>query len=162
MIEEKVKVRRAAMEDVRPWLELAREVETLFGPMAEEPAFQQALRDAVTSGSAFCTDGSQDAGAPILQGGIVISTEANEIVWLAVSGNSRGRGMGRALVAFALDRLSADKPVIVQTFADSVPEGVAARRLYAAFGFADHQEAGPNPAGIPTVLMKRPATAEAE
>jgi len=46
---------------------------------------------------------------------------------------------------------------ILQAFYLSVPEGTAARRLYLESGFADLKDGGPNPAGIPTVIMELPA-----
>ncbi|MBN2427479.1 MAG: GNAT family N-acetyltransferase [Deltaproteobacteria bacterium] len=147
-------VRRADLNDVAAWLALAREVEYLFGPMADESPFQEALRQAITTRTAFCIGSEKDDHDPALMGGIVISKEANEIAWLAVTARCRGKGYGRALLQFALSRLKPHESISVQTFDASVPAGSAARKLYLDLGFCDDRKGPLNPAGIPTVIMK--------
>ena len=88
-------------------------------------------------------------------GGIVISKETNEIVWLAVAQHSRGRKIGTALLSEALKHFDHTKPITVTTFDKSVEAGTSARRLYESFHFRDCLEAGSNPAGIPIVTMSR-------
>lgn len=144
--------------DFAAWLSLAREVEPLFGPMADEPAFQEAIREAISQKRAFCIRSDPAEKDAYLQGGVVIAEETNEIAWLAVTQRCRGKGCGRQLLAFAISRLNSQQNILVQTFAPSVIEGTAARRLYLATGFTDREAAGPNPAGIPTVIMQLPAT----
>ena len=146
------------LSDFTAWLSLAREVEPLFGPMADEAPFQEAIRDAITAKRAFCIRSSTDEKNTSLGGGVVIADETNEIVWLAVAERCRGMGFGRQLLKFAISRLNPQKSIFVQTFDQSVPEGTAARRLYLASGFVDLKDGGPNPAGIPTVIMQLPAT----
>lgn len=144
----------AAAPDYTPWLDLAREVEPLFGPMADDPGFQDALKQAISEKTAFCVRTGTNGREPALKGGIVISREANEILWVAVSQAFRGKGAGKALLAFAMEELDRTTPIRVQTFDGSTPEGRAARALYKDFGFSDHEDGGPNPAGIPTVIMQ--------
>jgi len=139
------------LEDMPGWMELAREVEPLFGPMAGDPGFQAGLRQAILEQRAFCI---REAGSK-LAGGVVIATAENEIAWLAVNQGMRGRGLGEALLKRALAGLRPEAPVWVTTFAPSVPAGMPARALYLKFSFKDAQEAGVNPAGIPIVVMRR-------
>mgnify|MGYP001210771667 FL=1 len=146
------------LSDFAAWISLAREVEPLFGPMADEAPFQEAIRDAISEKRAFCIRASADEKDASLSGGVVISEEANEIVWLAVAERCRGMGFGRQLLKFAINRLNPHKSIFVQTFDQSVPEGTAARHLYLESGFTDLKDGGPNPAGIPTVIMQLPAT----
>lgn len=141
------------LDDYEAWISLAREIEFLFGPMADEEVFQQALKQAISENRAFCI--RQKVGNNIsLKGGIVISKDANEIVWLAVSGKYRRTGLGRQLLDFAIGKLNLKDTIFVQTFDKSIPEGLAARRLYLDKGFIDLKDGGLNPAGIPTVIMK--------
>lgn len=146
------------LSDFTAWISLAREVEPLFGPMADEPLFQEAIKEAIAEKRTFCIRASADEKDASLSGGVVIAEEANEIIWLAVAGRCRGMGFGRQLLKFAISRLNPQKNIFVQTFDQSVPEGTAARRLYLESGFADLKDGGPNPAGIPTVIMQLPAT----
>lgn len=140
--------------DFNAWISLAREVEPLFGPMADELNFQEALRQAISLDTAFCIYSDPNGGNKDLIGGVVISKETNEIVWLAVSQQYRGKGCGRKLIEFAVSRLNPLENMFVQTFDKSVPEGKSARNLYLDFGFTDFKDGGLNPAGVPTVIMQ--------
>lgn len=152
-------VQEATLSEFDAWIALAREVEPLFGPMADEAPFRDALTQAITDGTAFSIGhGGHDREPQALAGGVVIAPQTNEIAWLAVSAASRGKGYGKALLEVAVGRLNNREPMRVQTFDASVPEGRAARKLYEGFGFSDLREEGMNPAGLPTVTMERPAS----
>ncbi len=142
------------ISDFDDWLSLSREVEPLFGPMADESGFQQALKQAISLNSAFCVRAESDETNKKLLGGVVISKESNEIAWLAVSQRYQGYGYGRKLIEYALNELNTKEKIFVQTFRESVPEGQPARKLYMEFGFTDIKDGGLNPAGIPTVIMQ--------
>lgn len=150
-----MKTQVAAQDDFEGWLELARQVEFLFGPMVGEESFRQGLRHAIDNGHALCIRQDDSGPGSPLCGGIVISHEENRIEWLAVTEEHRGRGFGRGLLQSAVDALDTSREMSVQTFAPGIPEGVAARRLYLSFGFRDHAATGPTPAGIPTIVMIR-------
>ncbi len=145
-----MRVEYSEADDFEAWLALAREVEPLFGPMADDAGFQAGLKMAIEGRTAFCIRSEEG-----LKGGIVIAKESNEIAWLAVSRQYRQRGCGRELLSHAISQLDQQKSILVQTFAEAVPAGASARKLYAAFGFADLKEGGLNPAGVPTVIMRR-------
>ncbi|MBN1542831.1 GNAT family N-acetyltransferase [candidate division KSB1 bacterium] len=147
-------VRPATPSDYSSWIVLAREVEEFFGPMADEHSFQQGFREAISQKTAFCVALPDMAEDESLDGGIVIAPDTNEIVWLAVAKRCRGRGIGEALLVFALDRLDRRRDIHVQTFDPVVTAGTAARNLYRRLGFVDDRPAGLNPAGIPTVIMR--------
>jgi GNAT superfamily N-acetyltransferase len=117
-------------EDFDGWLSLAMEVEPLFGPMAHERAFQEALRQAISENRAFCIRSDQSKKEDRLKGGIIISRESNEIAWFAVSKKYRGMGFGKQLLEFAIGQLNPQESIVVETFDASVPEGKAARKLY--------------------------------
>lgn len=151
----------ATASDFDVWIALAREVEHLFGPMADEVSFRDALRQAISDGTAFCIRSENNEKDRILKGGIVISRESNEIVWFAVSGISRERGCGKALLKFAINQLNKRKSIFVQTFDSTVSEGLAARKLFGNFGFVDHEKGEVNPAGVPTVIMQLHRSQEA-
>lgn len=144
----------AALTDFDAWTALAREVEHLFGPMADDASFQKALRQAIAQKTAFCIRANLEESDHALKGGIVISKESNEIAWLVVSDRHRGKGYGRKLLKFAVDKLNHQESIFVQTFDESNSEGKAARKLYSDFGFVDYKDGGLNPAGIPTVIMR--------
>ena len=117
-------------------------------------SFQTALRQAISNKTAFCIRSKNSDRDQVLKGGIVISKELNEILWFAVSGIYRGKGLGKALLEFAISKLNQQKSIVVQTFDESVSEGKAARQLYYNAGFTDFQKGTLNPAGLPTVIMQ--------
>ena len=149
-----MKVEYAELTDYDAWIALAREVEPLFGPMADEAPFQEAIKQAIVQKTAFCIRSDPDDKGAALKGSIVISQELNEILWFAVSERYRGKGYGRGLLDFAVSKLNHGKGIFVQTFDASSPEGRAARKLYLDFGFTDYKDGGLNPAGISTVIMQ--------
>ncbi|MEN6622132.1 MAG: GNAT family N-acetyltransferase [Smithella sp.] len=142
-------VRLTTMNDFPEWLKLAREVEPLFGPMADEPEFLFGLRLVILEGNAFCFAEKKEN----FFGGIVISKGTNEIVWLAVVKHSRGCKIGTALLSEAIKHLDHTNPIMVRTFDKAAEAGIPARRLYKSFGFCDSFDAGLNSVGIPTVIM---------
>lgn len=150
-----VEVGDAREDELPSWLALAREVEPLFGPMADDPGFAAALREAVRAHAALSVRVEVGAGSTF-GGGLVISPAENEVVWLAVAEAHRGLGLGRLLLVAALARLDPAREVRVQTFDGAVAAGQAARRLYQGCGFVDVRAAGKNPAGVDTVIMSRP------
>ncbi|MBI9083260.1 MAG: GNAT family N-acetyltransferase [Desulfobacterales bacterium] len=145
----------ATSENFPGWLELAGEVEALFGPMVEDADFHQGLRSAIEEERAFCIREAPETPGSRLCGGIVILTWAREIAWFAVRKDCRGQGFGKALLAHAISRFEAGADICVQTFDSTVEEGRPARSLYRAFGFVDHKRCAPNSAGLPTVVMVR-------
>ena len=145
----------SSSDDLEGWLALAREVEPLFGPMVHDPAFREALRQAIANRHAFCIRSGPESPHPSLKGGVIISPDTNEIAWLAVASHERGQGFGWHLLEVAIGQLDPRKSIRVQTFAESVPEGRAARRLYSRLGFVHHQDGGLNPAGVPTAILQR-------
>lgn len=145
----------STLEDFPQWLRLAKEVEPLFGPMVEDAGFREGLRQAILDGNAFCIRTVADENEQVLQGGIIISREANDILWFAVEEKSRGQGIGEVLLKEVIEYLDQSRPITVTTFDGSVEAGFPARRLYQMFGFSDFRSGGMNPAGIPTVVMVR-------
>ena len=137
--------------DIVDWLELVREVEPLFGPMIGMVGFQEHLARVVNEGRAFGI--RNDRGA--LCGVAVVSFENNEIEWLAVASRDQQNGFGEKLLQYAINMLDGQRPIAVQTFAEGVPGGAGARQLYRKCGFQEFEPAGLNPAGLPTVILRR-------
>lgn len=144
-------VEAAVVADFSEWLELAREVEPMFGPMAEDDGFKAALLQVIENGEGFRLRSADG----FFQGAIAICRDLNSIEWLAVAKQGRGCGCGRKLLERALAELAHDRPIVVQTFAKSVEEGAAARNLYERFGFWEEEDGGLNPAGVATVMMRK-------
>ncbi len=100
-------VEPVTLSDIASWLVLAQEVEPLLGPMVTDKSFPSAMRQIIAE---------KNGDPKPLCGIIAILPENNEITWLSVANQERGKGYGSELLTY---------------------------------------EAGINPAGIPTIIMKR-------
>ncbi len=143
-------LRYVTVEDFDQWLEMAKEVEPLFGDMVGVADFEAGIKACIADSSALCVTQADDDVAGI----IAFSKETNEILWLAVKNKYRKKGYGYDLVEAAIQHLDTDKPIYVQTFAAHVDAGLAARKLYLHFGFKDDKDGGKNPAGVDTTIMR--------
>ena len=135
-------------QDYAIWIELAREVEPLFGPMAESVEFQEGIRDCIENNNAFGIHSNNH-----LAGIIAIDRQHNEILWLAVGEKYRGNKYGDLLVKKAIEELEGNRDIYVQTFSKEIEKGKSARIIYEQNGFVDLKSAGKNPANIETVIM---------
>jgi GNAT superfamily N-acetyltransferase len=147
-----VRIKGAQCRDIRSWLDLAAEVEPLFGAILDDPAFHVALLRNIERGTAYCVrEGDGPPGAPLL-GGLLFSPRRpdrpdDRIGWLAVAGRARRRGVGRRLVAHAIGLLTPPAVLTVVTFAEEVEAGRPARRFYERLGFDPAEPLAPGPEG---------------
>src|SRR4051794_9343674 len=121
--ENRMEIVRAGYRDVRSWLDLAAEVEPLFGPMLDDPGFYQALLRNIERGTAFCVrEGGGPPGTPLL-GAMLFSLARPErpedrIVWLAVAERGRRRGIGTLLGEHACGLVASPGVLSVVTFGE--------------------------------------------
>jgi len=136
--ESRMQIVNARIDDVASWLDIAREVEPLFGRM---PDFQSTLVRKINQGAAICARCWDEENRDQLAGGALLGGAPPDcwIRWLAVRRSARHQGIGSALVAEALRRFLPPCRVSVHTFGEENPEGRPARRLYERFGFQPGQ-----------------------
>jgi len=151
-----MRVHIAHPDDIPGWLQLAAEVEPLFGPMAHDPVFYRALRKNIERSTAFCVrEGDGPPGSPLM-GGLLFSPHPPHYVigWLAVAERWRGHGVGHRLIDHALDLVQIPADIAVTTFAEGIQGGETARRLYHRIGLRPAESGPTNPAGIPTQVYR--------
>lgn len=140
-------VTEAIESDIPPWLNLAKQVEHLFGPMIDQ-GFDRAIRSNISRGSAFCV---RSGTAPdILAGGLLFdyrNPPHYELSWMAVETTLRGKGIGRLLLQHAIAKTIPPCTVEVITFGPDHPGGEAARRFYESLGFRPGPRRNPGPDG---------------
>ena len=144
-----MKVQIATRADIPGWLELASEVEFLFGPMVDQPDFQSALRKNIDRESAYCVrEQNRSAGAPLM-GGLFLSARRSEyhIRWLSVAEQWRRRSIGTVLLEHVFDLIKPPAELFVTTFGEDNLEGHPARQFYKKMGFEPFAEAPPGPEG---------------
>ncbi|WP_033951262.1 GNAT family N-acetyltransferase [Streptomyces sp. CNQ431] len=141
-------IRPARSSDVPGLLSLAAEVEHWFGPMVDEPGFHQALDDHVREERALVA--VADGGS--LVAGLLFGSEppVHHGHWVVVSERARGTGVGRALMAEAVQRyVQGPGTLEVVTFGADHPGAVTsgARAFYSSLGFAPAEQAPAGPEG---------------
>jgi GNAT superfamily N-acetyltransferase len=142
-------IRLLQMQDYNTWINLAKEVEYLFGPMVDSKDFQEGIKNCLENNNAFGIE--NEAGK--LAGIIALDRENNEILWLAVAKQFSGNNYGELLVKKSVAELERNGDIFVQTFSGKVNEGRSARSIYERSGFVDLKDAGKNLADIETVIM---------
>lgn len=83
-------IRLVKNQDLNAWIELAREVEPLFGAMADNENFINGIKDCISKSSAFCVVNANNC----IEGIIAINKALNEVSWLAVREKCRREGYG--------------------------------------------------------------------
>jgi GNAT superfamily N-acetyltransferase len=147
-----MRVQTAELRDVRSWLDLAAEVEPLFGDLLGRADFYAALLRGIARQTAFCVRADDGpAGAPLL-GGLLFSPSRPDrpdarIGWLAVAARARRGGIGRRLVEHVIGLVEPPAEVTVETFGEDVAAGRPARRLYEQLGFVAAEPLPPGPEG---------------
>jgi ribosomal protein S18 acetylase RimI-like enzyme len=132
--------------DISAWLELAAEVEPLFGPMVADPGFHAALERTTQRQTAFCIRQQDGApGAPLMGGLLFSAAHAPhyKIGWLAVAERWRRQGVAQALVEHCFRLIQPPAELSVVTFGEDNVAGRPARRFYERMGF-QAAEAAPN------------------
>lgn len=152
-----MRICRAQREDLTPWLDLAAEVEPLFGPMVEDPVFQRALSRTISRGTAYCIrEGDGSAGARLLAG-LLLSPRppVYRIGWLVVATSHRRSGLGSALVEHVVREIPPPAELVVITFGPRVRGGEPARRFYTRTGFTPAETVESGPSGTPRQAFRR-------
>jgi ribosomal protein S18 acetylase RimI-like enzyme len=143
----------AQIEDFTPWLNLAAEVEHLFGSLVNDPLFQCALHKNIKRGTAFCIrENNGPPGVPLV-GGLLFSPQRLQIGWLAVAQKYRRSGAGQLLVEKAFSLVNPPAEVMVITFVAGDEGGLPARRFYEKLGFYP-AEIVAGPGGVPRQVYR--------
>ncbi|MFG2160559.1 GNAT family N-acetyltransferase [Streptomyces olivaceus] len=149
-------VRLAEEQDVPGFLSLAAQVEHWFGPMVEDAGFHAALADHLRRSQALVAV----AAGGDLAGGLLFGTgtRTHHVHWLVVGEQSRGTGVGRALMDDAIRRwVRGPAAVEVVTFGADHPGASAsgARAFYERLGFVAGEAADPGPEGGSRQVFRR-------
>jgi GNAT superfamily N-acetyltransferase len=147
----------AQPQDIPAWLELAAEVEPLFGPLVHNPPFLHALDKNIERGTAFCVrEAGGPPGVPLL-GGLLFSIKPPVYVigWLVVTQRYRRCGIGQSLVNHAMSLVVAPAELRVTTFGEDNAAGDPARRFYEHMGFQAAEPAPRGPEGGSRQIYRR-------
>ena len=151
-------VTEATESDIPSWLNLAKQVEHLFGPMVDQ-GFDRAIRSNIQRGSAFCV--RSDMTPDILAGGLLFDYRHPPhyaLSWLAVATTLQRKGIGQLLLRYAIAKTILPCTAEVITFGPDHPGGEAARRFYEPLGFRPglRRNPGPDEGSRQTYTLRNP------
>ena len=152
-----MQVQLATSADIPRWLELAAEVEFLFGPMVDQPNFQAALRKNIDRDSAYCVREQDGSPGTALMGGLLFSSKPPryEIGWLSVAEMWRQKGVATVLLEHVFTLINPRAELFVKTFGADNPDGLPARKFYEKLGFQPFEESPPGPEGGSREILRR-------
>jgi len=144
--------------DLPAWLDLASEVEFLFGPMVADPGFHAALERNIARQTAFCSREQDGAPSKPLMGALLFSaTHAPhyKIGWLAVAQRWRRQGVAQMLVEYCFQRIQPPAELSVVTFGEENLAGRPARHFYERMSFQAAEAAPNGPEGGSRQVFRR-------
>ncbi|MGM9548287.1 MAG: GNAT family N-acetyltransferase [Faecousia sp.] len=121
--------------DIDDWMNLVNKVKADFPGLETKDAVEahrETVLDFMKRESAVCAK-SEDR----IVGALLFSKEHNMLCFLAVDAEYRRQHIAEKMVSYMLTFLDAGKDVIVTTYRDGVPEGIAARAFYQRLGFVE-------------------------
>lgn len=130
-----MEIQIAKERDIDDWMGLVSQVKDQFPGMETEKALvehRETVLGFVRKESAICARiGDKIVGA------LLFSKDQNMICFLAVDPAYRRQHIAEKLVSHMLGFLDAEKDVVVTTYREGVPEGIAARAFYKHLGFVE-------------------------
>ena len=131
----KIELGRAG--DIDDWMRLVDQVKESFPGLETKAALKEhrnTVLEFMREGSAICAK-SED----MIVGTLLFSPERNMLCFLAVDATYRRQHVAERMVSYMLTFMDPQKDVVVTTYREGVPEGIAARAFYKRLGFAEGQ-----------------------
>lgn len=132
-----VKIKLGTKCDIDPWMHLVNKVKENFPGLETEEALAEhrdTVLDFMGKKSAICAKSNDN-----IVGTLLFSTEHNMLCFLAVDAAYRRQHIAEKMVSYMLTCMDAKKEVVVTTYREGVPEGIAARAFYKQLGFVEGQ-----------------------
>lgn len=147
----KIELGRAC--DIEGWMKLVEQVKDDF-PGLETGEAMAEHRDTVLAfmsrDSAVCAkDGDNIVGA------LLFSKEDSILCFLAVDPKYRRQHIAENMVSFMLTFMEPGRDIVVTTYREGVPEGIAARAFYKRLGFSGGKLTGEFGSPVQELILKR-------
>ena len=125
----------AKNQDFDGWMNLVYKVKENFPGLETEDALNEHRRtvlDFIHKESAICAKCDDK-----IVGALLFSKENNMLCFLAVDTEYRRQHIAEKMVSYMLKFLDPERDIIVTTYREGVPEGIAARAFYKHLGFVE-------------------------
>lgn len=130
-----MKIRLGNEGDIEGWMRLVEKVKQDFPGLETEKALAEhrnTVLDFMRRGSAVC---AEEEGK--IAGALLFSEKDGALCFLAVDPQERRRHIAGRMVEYMLTFMEPGKDVVVTTYREGVPEGIAARAFYKRLGFVE-------------------------
>lgn len=121
--------------DIDDWMSLVYKVKGNFPGLETKQALEehkQTVLNFMSKESAICAKVNNR-----IVGALLFSKLDNMLCFLAVDEDYRRQHIAEEMVAYMFSFLDSEKDVVVTTYRDGVPEGIAARAFYKKLGFIE-------------------------
>lgn len=121
--------------DIDGWMNLVNRVKDNFPGLETKEALAEhrnTVLEFINKESAICAK-SQDR----IVGALLFSKDSNMLCFLAVDVEYRRQHIAEKMVSYMLTFMNPEKEIVVTTYREGVPEGIAARAFYKRFGFVE-------------------------
>lgn len=130
-----MEIRLAEIKDIDGWMQLVNKVKDSFPGFETEEALNEhrgTVLDFISKKAAICaiTDNK-------IVGSLLFSKDENMLCFLAVDSDCRRHHIAEQMVANMLEFLDPQKDIVVTTYREGEPEGIAARAFYKHLGFTE-------------------------
>lgn len=130
-----MEIRMANESDIEGWMSLVRKVKDHFPGLETQAALDEhrdTVLDFMRKGAAIC---ARIEGRIV--GALLFSKAPTMLCFLAVDAGYRRQHIAREMVNHMLSLLGSNQDVVVMTYREGDPEGIAARAFYKHFGFVE-------------------------
>ena len=139
--------------DIEMWMNLVNKVKSSFPGLETKEALDEHRQTVLTlmrAASAICAKTEEQ-----IVGALLFSREENMLCFLAVDEQYRRQHIAERMVLHMLSCMNPEKEVIVTTYREEVPEGIAARAFYKRLGFVEGELTEEFGAPVQEFILKR-------
>ena len=139
--------------DIEMWMNLVNKVKSSFPGLETKEALDEHRQTVLTfmrAASAICAKTEEQ-----IVGALLFSREENMLCFLAVDEQYRRQHIAERMVQHMLSCMNPEKEVIVTTYREEVPEGIAARAFYKRLGFVEGELTEEFGAPVQEFILKR-------
>lgn len=130
-----MKVELGTEKDIDNWMNLVDEIKGYFPGLETNEALEEhrkTVLEFMDEQSAICAKINSK-----IVGVLLFSKENNTLCFLGVAQACRRQHIAENMVSFMLAFMDSEKDIVVTTYREGVPEGIAARAFYKKMGFVD-------------------------
>lgn len=130
-----MEIRLGKENDINSWMSLVNKVKESFPGLETKEALDEhrdTVLDFMRNNSAICARIQNN-----IVGVLLFSKEKSMLCFLAVDAKYRRQHIAEKMVSYMLTYMDPKKEVVVSTYREGVPQGIAARAFYKRLGFVE-------------------------